>query len=196
VGSFDPILGTNPICFGFPDEEPLVIDFATSERVWGEIRQASLEGRPMPKGAFYDKDGLDAINPEDVHSVKAFGGHKGFGLCLAIELLAGALLPGKVGTAVDTQYDLGALFVAISPHAFGTAGSLPQGIHALREQVHQAKKLPGVSDEPHISGERSRARRSEWIERGLVPVHLETLKRLTEMSVSSKGGIESTASMD
>jgi LDH2 family malate/lactate/ureidoglycolate dehydrogenase len=46
-GSVDPITGTNPICFSFPTLSGVrqTFDFSTSEVVWGEIRQAALQGR-------------------------------------------------------------------------------------------------------------------------------------------------------
>ena len=48
----DPILGTNPICLAFPTPDgPLVMDFSTGASPWGEIRQATLEGRPLRGGA-------------------------------------------------------------------------------------------------------------------------------------------------
>src|SRR5262249_359978 len=88
-GSSDPILGTNPIAFGFPAASgAFVIHFSTAERVWGEIRQAALEGRELPPNAFLDAEGKETREPDRVEAVLPFGGYKGSALCIAIELLA------------------------------------------------------------------------------------------------------------
>ena len=149
ANGIDPIFGTNPICFAFPEEQqPLVLDFSTSERVWGEIRQAMLENRPLPGGAFLDKDGATTVSPENAEAVLPFGGHKGYALCLAIEILCGALVGAKMGRAVNDQFDLGFLFIAMDPRAFDVEATLPKEISTLLTSVRQSRgSEPGQTRE-------------------------------------------------
>ena len=71
-----PALGTNPFSFASPssiEQEPLLIDMSTSEHAGSTIRKAEESG---------DKE-FGQLYP--------FGGSKGFGLTLLVEILAGVL---------------------------------------------------------------------------------------------------------
>ena len=153
-GSFTPILGTNPLCISFPSAEqsPIVMDFATSETVWGEIRQALLEGRDLKQNAFYTNDGKIAVHPEEANAVKSFDGAKGFALCLAIEIICGAFVGSKMGSLVNDEYELGFLFMALDPMLFrenmedfkSEVGRLAQEIrNASPLDINMPVRLPG-----------------------------------------------------
>jgi L-2-hydroxycarboxylate dehydrogenase (NAD+) len=118
-GSIDPITGTNPICFSFPTPSgaPQTLDFATSEAVWGEIRQAALEGRGLVSGPFLTTAGEVTTAPSEVDAVRAFGGRRGWALNLAIEMLAGSLAGGRTGLDVKSEFDCGAILIGIDPIA-------------------------------------------------------------------------------
>jgi LDH2 family malate/lactate/ureidoglycolate dehydrogenase len=186
-GSSEPILGTNPICFAFPaTDSPAVFDFATSERVWGEIRQAVLEERDLPAGAFVDGDGLPTTDPDSADAVLPFGGARGSALCLAIELMAGGLASALMGKAVTSEYDLGAVFVALRPRSDEFASRAA----ALLADIRSARPLvPGQV--VHVPGERSREERSEAEKRGTLELESGVITRLEEMSQSLGGGLES-----
>lgn len=181
-GGVDPILGTNPISFAFPTAgNPLALDFATAERVWGEIRQAILESRSLPEGAFLDNDGEITVDPDRVAAVKSFGGARGYALCLAIEILAGALVPAKIGRAVDTQFDLGALFIAISPNLFGAAGSYFASLERLLTDIRSSRPSAGGKT-VRVPGDRALAAEAERRRRGTVPIDDATYEHLQVMS--------------
>lgn len=158
-GSIDPITGTNPICFSFPTstERPQTFDFATSELVWGEIRQASLEGRGLPTGPFLDTAGEVTSDPSLVNAVRAFGGVKGWALNLAIEIIAGILSGGRAGLDVETEFDCGAVLIAIDPRAAGAdASSFPDQVEALLASVRSSR--PEHPDTPvRAPGDRGRS---------------------------------------
>ena len=120
-GGITPILGTNPICFGFPSKnnEPYLFDFSTSKCVWGEIRQSKLENKNLPENCFLDEDGKFTQDPDKANTIIPFGVAKGFALCYAIEILASAFTGAKVGLQVEDVYDLGFTFIALSPEMFG-----------------------------------------------------------------------------
>jgi L-2-hydroxycarboxylate dehydrogenase (NAD+) len=118
-GSVDPITGTNPICFSFPTLSgvPQTFDFSTSEAVWGEIRQAALQGRSLVSGPFLNIAGETTTTPSEVNAVRAFGGRRGWALNLAIEILAGSLAGGSAGLDVKSEFDCGAILLGINPVA-------------------------------------------------------------------------------
>ncbi len=88
-----PTLGTNPHSWGFPTTEaigyPLVIDWATSVVAMGRVQQLKREGKPLPPMAAVDKDGNPTTDPAQAVSLLPFGAHKGYGLSLLNEIVAG-----------------------------------------------------------------------------------------------------------
>lgn len=190
-GASRPLFGTNPIAFGFPrgpHAEPYIIDISTAERVWGEIRQAMLEGRSLPEKAFLDIDGYETTNPRQVESVLPFGGHKGSALCLAIELLAGLVAGGRVGLQVDDEYGLGAVFIAIAPELRPNGSTDPTGglVDLLLEDLRGLPPVPGGSD-VRAPGDRSAANKKAALDSGRLMLDDETLELLQRMAGGGEG---------
>lgn len=92
-GGYDPVIGTNPIAYGIPtDNDPLVVDMATSQRAWGQVRLAKKYDKNLPGETFYDDKGEFTLDPDKVHSVAPFGSYKGFALGLLVEILCGSII--------------------------------------------------------------------------------------------------------
>ena len=94
AGSREPLLGTNPLGFGFPrlnPDEPYVFDFATSATARGEIQLHDRNGTPLPEGVAIDADGQPTTDPKAAMAgaMLTFGGHKGSAISTMVELLAG-----------------------------------------------------------------------------------------------------------
>jgi L-2-hydroxycarboxylate dehydrogenase (NAD+) len=93
-GGTHPTLGTNPHSWGFPTTDavgfPIVIDWATSVIAMGRVQQIKREGNLIPqKEAAIDKDGNFTDDPNKVTALTTFGRHKGYGLSLINEIMAG-----------------------------------------------------------------------------------------------------------
>jgi LDH2 family malate/lactate/ureidoglycolate dehydrogenase len=93
-------LGTNPISVGIPggDQPDLLVDFATTAVAEGKVQVARAKGVPLPPGCIIDKHGNPSTNPADLYDggmLLPFGGHKGYGLAMVVELLGRALSPGE-----------------------------------------------------------------------------------------------------
>ena len=100
----DPILGTNPNAIGIPTSQgPLVLDMATSERPWGEVNLAKVENRPLVEKAFLDKGGEFTTDSDKAAAIIPFAGYKGYGLNFMIEILTGAFVSAKNGTAISKR---------------------------------------------------------------------------------------------
>lgn len=88
-----PTLGTNPHSWGFPTTDaigyPIVIDWATSVVAMGRVQQLKREGKPLPPMAAVDKNGVPTTDPAQAVSLLPFGAHKGYGLSLINEIVAG-----------------------------------------------------------------------------------------------------------
>lgn len=88
-----PTLGTNPHSWGFPTTEavgyPIVIDWATSVVAMGRVQQLKREGKSLPPDAAVDENGAVTTDPNKARFLLPFGAHKGYGLSLINEIVAG-----------------------------------------------------------------------------------------------------------
>lgn len=109
-GGTEPRLVTDPLAFGIPSSgEPIVMDMTTTVVAEGKVRVKRNRGEQTPDGWLLDSDGNPTNDPNDLYgdppgSILPLGGatagHKGYGLNIAIELLAGVLSgTGTIGTS-------------------------------------------------------------------------------------------------
>ena len=95
-GGKEKIFGTNPMSVGFPIDEgnSIILDMATSGIARFKIMVAALRGKEIPKGVALNKQGKPTTDPKEALEgfLLPFGGYKGYGLVLAIEVLSSALL--------------------------------------------------------------------------------------------------------
>jgi len=91
---------TNPMCLAMPGTErsgPILLDMATSRIAVGKVRVAKNKGVAVAEGVLIDNEGRPTTDPNTLFSepkqsaLMPFGEHKGYGLALFCELLAGAL---------------------------------------------------------------------------------------------------------
>lgn len=97
-GGIDRRLSANPIAAGVPvaGREPIVLDISTSAIAEGKLKIAKNKGARVPPGCIIDSDGRPTDDPERFYAdppgaLLPVGGHKGYGLGLLAEFLAGAL---------------------------------------------------------------------------------------------------------
>ena len=97
AGAIKPLYGTNPISFAWPrkGKTPVVYDMATASMAMGEVQVAKREGHKVPLGTGLTKDGKETTDPGEIADggvLLPFGGYKGSGIAMMVELLAGALV--------------------------------------------------------------------------------------------------------
>jgi LDH2 family malate/lactate/ureidoglycolate dehydrogenase len=91
------VLGTNPLAVAMParpGSRPLVLDFATAGIAEGKVRVAARAGRQIPSGVLQTEDGRPTTDPDDFYrggAILPFGGHKGYGLSVMIQVLGESL---------------------------------------------------------------------------------------------------------
>ena len=108
-GGTKGVFGTNPLCYALPagEEDPIIVDFATSVFAGGKVSVAIAKGEQMPEGVLLDHQGYPTTDPLSYWAPRAadgtrgprgpllpFGGivgYKGYGLCLVADILGGAL---------------------------------------------------------------------------------------------------------
>jgi len=154
-GSLDPLLGTNPVAFGFPTEgEPLVFDMATAAITWYGLVKAKMLGQKLPEGVAMDKEGNPTIDPASAldGAIYPFGkNYKSSGLSTMIEIFTGPL----VGAAFCSfEGDWGNLFIAMDPELLVDREGFKKHSSELIKKIKSSRLDPEVK-EIHIPGEKS-----------------------------------------
>ncbi len=162
-GGTDLLLGTNPIAIAFPsgDPDPFVLDMATTVAAVGKIKVLAQRGEPMPEGWMVGRDGRPLTDPAKRSEgfLLPIGGPKGYGLSLAIGLLAGALNGAALGSDVvdftnDTESptNTGQFVAAIDLSAFGDPEVITKSAARVFAELRGSEPLPG-HDPVRIPGE-------------------------------------------
>ena len=100
-GGINRRLSANPIAAGVPvpGRSPLLLDISACTIAEGKIRVALNKGVAVPEGCLIDAQGQPTTDPrvfyaEPPGSILSIAGHKGYGLAMLCEVLAGALTGG------------------------------------------------------------------------------------------------------
>lgn len=127
-GGRERFLGTNPVAVGIPagEEPPLIFDIATSVVARGKIILAAQQGRSIPVGWALDREGNPTRDAGEalLGAVLPFGGPKGSGISLLIDILSGvwtgAAFACHLGVLEDFQREqnLGHVFLACPADLF------------------------------------------------------------------------------
>ena len=141
---------------------------ATSAIALFGVLTAKAKGEPLPLNVAYGKNGewtTDASQALDGGAIATFGGHKGAGLSLCVELLAGALSGSAVIGQCDSKKSAknwGHTFIAIQPD--GLVDDF---------ESKSASVISSVKDSGHdirIPGERSSVTAAERRAAGTMPI--------------------------
>jgi len=162
------MLGTNPLVFGIPTDEPFpfVIDCATSVSQRGKIEMYSRAGKNLPPGWVIGEDGKTRTDTDEVlrHLTEGqvaltplggigeeTGGYKGYSYATVVEVLSAALQDGsylKALGGVDKDgrkipYPLGHFFLAINIESFISPSLFRQISGAIMRDLRESKKALG-----------------------------------------------------
>jgi LDH2 family malate/lactate/ureidoglycolate dehydrogenase len=146
-GGKESRLGNSPMGFGVPNPgaDPFLLDMALSVAARAKIRQAMQQGAPIPDTWATDSDGRPTTDPKLALQgfLLAIGGHKGYGLALAVDLLAGLLSGASYLTHVNSwseapekMSDLGHFFLLVDTSKLGSAQWLGQRMQDFAAILH------------------------------------------------------------
>jgi delta1-piperideine-2-carboxylate reductase len=183
AGAIKPLFGTNPISFAWPrpGKTPVVFDMATASMAMGEVQVAKREGHKVPLGTGLTKDGKGTTDPAEIADggvLLPFGGYKGSGIAMMVELLAGALVGDNFSfeTAAKDNNDGGPpsggeFILAISPEKISGSG---WDNHA-DEFFNKMKSFEGV----RLPGER---RHKNRLDKGPRNINKELVDKIKSLS--------------
>jgi uncharacterized oxidoreductase len=159
----EPRLGTNPFCAAVPgsDGPSVMLDMATTTIAAGKVRVAFNKGVQVPDGVLLDAAGEPTNDPagfiqDHTGAMLSFGRHKGSGLAVMCEIMAGAIGGGQrtdqpthggiVNSMLATVIDLSRL---------GNPAAIAQDVEATKTHIRSSRVAPGF-DEVLLPGEPER----------------------------------------
>ncbi len=178
--------GNNPLAFAVPGQAGPLFDAAWSPRAVGQLLLSQLEDVPLdPAWQFRAADGAVTTDPAHALGVaqQPVAGHKGFGISVLVDVLAGVLTGSPSGPAVGSGRAVtGAFALIISPEALG------------RSATEMAETLSHTADAVRDAGgrwpgERASAARARALESGT----LETSPAVFNLLNKASGGRMATA---
>jgi LDH2 family malate/lactate/ureidoglycolate dehydrogenase len=186
-GATGKVLGNNPLAIAIPGADPdtpVVLDIAMSQAAVGKVGTYLREGAEVPPGWGLDATGAPTTDASAIlrGAVLPFGGHKGAGLALMLELLTAALSGGAFGNEIaagdrsGVDGDASKLFVALNPEAFGGSAVLTQRVSEYLG--HLAK----VAEPFTWPGQRGWEARDTNLQSG-VPIHADIVAQLEAVGV-------------
>jgi len=183
-GSTEALFCTNPMAYGIPTEgDPIILDMSTSAMAYYGLIEAKMAGKMVSLDIGYDKDGNPTKDPAEIMSgaLKTFGGHKGSGLALIVQIFAGALVQAdSFKTGSDNA---GNLIMAIDPEILTSREVFIKEVSSIIKRVKSARKLPGVS-EIMIPGESSNQFNKSVLDSGEIEIEDNLYNELTKVTTS------------
>ena len=162
------MLGTNPLTFSMPTDEPFpfTLDCATSVIQNGKIEYYARINHDTPKGLVISREGEELTDSAEIlkkiRSQQAAlaplggfgettGGYKGYGYATVVEILSAALQSGIFLRALDGRdeegkirpYHLGHFFIAIDTEAFMGAEAFKKTCGDILRDLRGSEKAPG-----------------------------------------------------
>ena len=172
----DARFGTNPVCIGIPlpGEKPFLLDMATASVAQGKMRVAHNKREKVAPGLLIDDQGRPTDDPRyavvpPLGAILAFGGHKGYGLAVACELLGGALTGGGTWHYDESKKQRvlnGMLTIVIDPARLGTAAAFQSETRQFVEWLRKGRPAPGA-DRVRLAGEPERETRAKREREGI-----------------------------
>jgi LDH2 family malate/lactate/ureidoglycolate dehydrogenase len=161
----EPMFGTNPLAIAMPSGAPadFLLDIATSTVGRGKLEVRHRQGEAIPEGWVIDTTGATRTDvAELIEGLKArsgysllplggqgeeHGGHKGYGLGLAVDLLCGPLAGAAWGRHVygDSGAELGHLVIAMQVEAMRDLSAFREDCRTMFEELRRARRTEGAA---------------------------------------------------
>ena len=190
-GGVEPYLGTNPYTFAAPAGScpPIILDMATSVVARGKIILAAESGDSIPPGWAIDKDGVETTDAQEAldGSVLPFGGPKGYGIALMVDMMAGIMTGAAFGPRIGDLYrnmdqpqNVGVFMQLVHAGAFQPVEAFKRSMDDMIKEIKTSRTAPGV-DEVLVPGEIEAASAAERSSAG-VPLPLDLVHQLDELA--------------
>jgi hydroxycarboxylate dehydrogenase B len=158
-------LPTNPLAVGIPTKRdwPIVLDMTTSMTSGGALREYRNKNEPVPEGSIIDAAGRPSTDVEHYYGPPAGAmlplgfplvGHKGFGLSLVIDILAGGLSGGGCSQAEPPETGNALFLTVFDITAFRDLADFHEDVDQFIDWLKSSPPMEGF-DEVMLPGEKS-----------------------------------------
>ncbi|HVU88969.1 MAG TPA: malate/lactate/ureidoglycolate dehydrogenase [Pirellulales bacterium] len=148
TGGIDRRLSANPIAIAVPVRggKPLLVDMSTCAIAEGKIRVAFNKGQLVPDNAIIDAQGRPTNDPRVFYAdppgaILPVGGHKGFGLGVMVEMLAGALTGGGCSRSNVPRLEQAMFTITIDPHRFQSEDAFAKEVQQYIDFVKSSRTV-------------------------------------------------------
>lgn len=178
VGGAERVLGNNPFSFAVPrkDQEPVVFDMANSVVSAGKLMVAHHNGESIPEGWGLDENGEPTTDPYRAYngggSLVPIAEHKGFGLSLIMDVLAGVLSGANFGKDVSGLANFekatgnGNAIIAINIEKLMPKERFFERLETFLSMITDSKKAAGT-EKIYVPGEKGADIRKRNLENGI-----------------------------
>jgi len=195
-GGMEPYFSTNPLAMGIPspDGEHIIVDMATSMAAKGKIRECARKHEPIPLGWAIDKDGNPTTDAQAAVDglVLPMSGHKGSGLALLIEAMAGVISGSAFGTEVVMQYgdetrpaNVGHSLIVIRPDGYLDKEAYTARLRRFCDELHAIAPAKGF-ERVILPGEKERMTCTQVMEQG---INIDDALYAQLQEIAAKSGI-------
>ncbi len=199
------LMGTNPIAVSAPtkNQKPWVMDFATSVVPRGKVEVHNRLGKELPEGWATDENGNVTTDPARVlNNMKdllgggllplggageLYGGHKGYGLIVMVDIFCSVLSGSNFGPNVVNKKEgktnfprVGHFFMAINPEFFVGLDAFKQHMDEYIQLLKNSEKAEG-EDRIYVHGEKEFEEQDVREKEG-IPLDKVTVERLTGLA--------------
>jgi LDH2 family malate/lactate/ureidoglycolate dehydrogenase len=151
-GGIKEVFGTNPFSFAAPRQfnRSILIDMATSASSGAAVMRATDK---LPEGIAVDYSGNPITDPSKIKegSLLPFGGAKGYGLALMIEILSGVITGAGISHGVNSMFNnfddyasTGHFFIVINIEKIMSIKTYYERIEQLIEYIKSSTS--GIND--------------------------------------------------
>jgi ureidoglycolate dehydrogenase (NAD+) len=154
-GGSSAYFGTNPMAYGFPagKNPSIILDMATSSVAYGKILEANHLGQPIPDNWAVDQAGNAITDPHQFAALLPFGGPKGYGLGMVVDIFSGLLTGSPFGPYVKPMYSedlsqqrkLGHFMYVFDISRFTDPATFNLNINQMIEDIHGMPPAPGFN---------------------------------------------------
>jgi LDH2 family malate/lactate/ureidoglycolate dehydrogenase len=193
-GSRKAVLGTNPFSFAVPagQYDPIFLDIASSAVAGGKVRIMQALNQKTPDHWLVDAEGLPTNDPfayPEHASLLPFAGHKGYGIALMIETLAGVLSGASVMWDVRSWIDddpslptrHGAAFLAFDAGATMPIADFKARVDKLIGDIHATPTAKGA-DAILVPGEIEWKKRRKVLDAGAMAMPEDSVASLRALA--------------
>jgi LDH2 family malate/lactate/ureidoglycolate dehydrogenase len=178
-GAVEARFGTNPMCIGFPTSQkdrPVILDIGTSNIMHAQIIRAQRLGISLPEGAAYTEYGQPTTDPAAAldGAMTAWGGHKGSGLAVMIQLLG---MAAGSSARPDGLSGFGYLIMMFDPAILRPIDEVKKEADQYAEWLRSARPLDG-GPPVRMPFDGSYQRRRAAVERGTIQIPTLLIEQL------------------